>query len=167
MEEIIIKEKRSKTIGLTFLGLLMLACCVFVFFMAIQELNIFFIATGFLGLLFFGACFIFILKRVINPKPLIIINEKGVTDYSTAMNVGLITWNNITNIRKQHVVNSCFIVIDVKDLSLITSKMTKFQKLLVKLNSPLKSSISLCANTADKKVDEIILLINESFNKYR
>lgn len=167
MEEIIINEKKSKSIGFIFLGLLMLLCCIFVFYMGVKEFNIFFIILGFLSFIFFGACFIFILNRAIHPKPLVIINEKGIIDNSTAMSVGLITWDNISNIRKQRMFSSCFIVIDVKDLSLITSKMTKFQKILVKLNSSLNCPISLSVDTADKKVDDIICLLEENLNKYR
>lgn len=53
---------------------------------------------GLIGVLFFGLCVFFILKKIFSRKIGLIINEKGIIDNSNATSVGLIEWKDITEI---------------------------------------------------------------------
>lgn len=53
---------------------------------------------GLAGVLFFGLCFIFLAKKILSKEAGLIINEQGIIDNSNATSVGLIEWNDVTDI---------------------------------------------------------------------
>ncbi|GAB3162586.1 hypothetical protein GCM10027291_00550 [Telluribacter humicola] len=61
--------------------------------------------SGFAGVVFCGVGVIFILWKLLDNKPGLIIDEFGITDNSNATSVGLIEWKDITKVEKKVVVN--------------------------------------------------------------
>jgi hypothetical protein len=51
-----------------------------------------------IGFLFFGYTFLFILKKARSGKDILIVDEKGITDHSSALAFGFIPWMDIDNI---------------------------------------------------------------------
>ena len=57
--------------------------------------------TSILGVIFFGLAMVFTFKKLIgNNKFGLVIDEYGITDYSTATSIGLIEWSDIKAIEK-------------------------------------------------------------------
>ena len=75
----------------------------------------FFKIVGTLSIIYFGFCFIVILKKLIEAKPILIVNKYGIIDNSTAMSIGFIPWKDIENIHIQSILTNKFIIVNVKD----------------------------------------------------
>lgn len=72
--------------------------------------NIVFIA-GIAAVLFFGLCIIFIMIKVFDSKPGLVVNDNGVLDNSGATSVGFIAWSDIAAITTLEIASSKIIII--------------------------------------------------------
>ena len=95
---------------------------------------------GFISILFFGACFLVIFKKTIENKPALIIDENGITDYSTALQVGLVKWNEIKDIQFTTFSRQHFLSIYTYDKDLIINRTNAFQKTMNQMNKKLMDS---------------------------
>ena len=69
--------------------------------------------VGILGFLFFGATGLFSFKKLFDKKAGLIIDSNGITDNSNASSIGLIEWNDITDIITKQVILTKFLMINV------------------------------------------------------
>lgn len=168
MNDIVVNEASSKLWGLLFLGILMLAACAFVLVLGITYGKFFYIIIGIIALLFFGLCFAYIIKRIINPKPILIIEKNGVVDSSTAISIGFISFDDIEGFDITRLFSSKFISIYVNDLEKFTDKLSQKKKTWLQINKPFgKSPININVNTADKSPDEILQILQERLQAYK
>ncbi|MFZ0489067.1 MAG: STM3941 family protein [Salegentibacter sp.] len=70
---------------------------------------------GILGVLFFGGTGFIAIKKLLGTKVGLIISKTGITDNSNALNVGLIEWRDISEIRQKRVMATKFLLIDLVD----------------------------------------------------
>lgn len=100
---------------------------------------------GLPSIAFFGICLVIYTKRIFSPHPLLIIDEQGITDNSSALAIGFIPWKDIENVELRHMLNQTFISVEVKSHDAYLAKMTPFQRYLQKPTSKWAtlSSISL------------------------
>ena len=73
MKEIVIKQSTLKLIVIFLIGIIFTAVCVFIFSSGREEYKF----QGALGTIFCGLYSAFLLKNLINPKKILVINEKG------------------------------------------------------------------------------------------
>ncbi len=73
------------------------------------------IATGIVAVLFFGAGAIFLISKLLNIKPGLLINSKGLTDNSSGLAAKLIDWSDIEKFNEIGVFGQKLIVILVKN----------------------------------------------------
>lgn len=57
--------------------------------------SLFLRALALADVLFFGACAVFALGRLLRPRPALIIDERGITDNASAVGAGFIGWKEI------------------------------------------------------------------------
>jgi hypothetical protein len=79
---------------------------------------------GWASILFFGLTGTLSSKKLLDTRPALIINDKGIWDNTTFTQVGLITWNSITQITHQKIVNNHFIFIYTKDPEVYLNKVS-------------------------------------------
>lgn len=70
---------------------------------------------GVLGILFFGALAIFNLRKVLDRRPGIVLNEDGLLDNSTGVSVGFVPWSEITGVDTYKTFNQRTLVVRVSD----------------------------------------------------
>ena len=70
--------------------------------------------VGLIGIIFFGYICIYYIKRGIEGTPLVIVNEEGITDNSSATSVGFIPWENIGNVYIKSTLGNKFIHLNLK-----------------------------------------------------
>lgn len=76
---------------------------------------IFLFFIGAISVLFFGVCALFICKKLFDKKPGLIINEKGITDNSSALSLGLVLWVDIEGIKTVSANNQKFIILTLNN----------------------------------------------------
>src|SRR5699024_9893006 len=95
---------------------------------------------GLITIILFGTLLIFFLKRIFEHKPALIIDENGITDYSTALQVGLVRWNEIKDIQFTTFSRQHFLSIYTYDKDLIINRTNAFQKTMNQINKKLMDS---------------------------
>lgn len=141
--EIIIPRKKSKSIGNTILMLfsaLLLCLPVVIYFELIpgievssedgMPLFVVILCITLIPILLF--CAVYYFKQIFNNKPVLIVNQNGITEYMSARSVGFIKWEDIENINVfPYLDNTFYICIYLKR----PEKYIKNEKLLRKLNN--------------------------------
>ena len=165
-EEIKIAQNQKKQFGLFLMAIIMVAASIFVFFSDVEIIGGEIIGKiiGLVGILFFGFCLIFIAKRLFNPKDILIINENGIMDNSTAISLGFIAWSEIKSMYKKKMFTQEFLCIDILNYEERIKGMLFIKRLLIKANKKMGySPISITLQSTKHTVDEVL----EVINKYR
>src|SRR5699024_9318838 len=113
---------------------------VFLFITFDGEVNWAYRMIGLICILFFGMCFVFIVKQLFSKKPALLIDEKGITDWSSAIQVGLIEWEEIEDTRLIVYSGQKFLAIYTYDKELIINRTHGFRKIAYKMNKALIDS---------------------------
>ena len=73
------------------LGTWLMFCCSTIWHLPLIVIQ----ASGFISVVFFGACGIYGFKKLFDEKPGLIFNSSGIVDSSTGISAGLIPWPEI------------------------------------------------------------------------
>lgn len=73
------------------------------------------ISIGVIGILFFGAIGISIIKKMGEKRTGLVIDQDGIWDNSSGVSAGLIKWPDVLGIRKVQVYGTRFLLIDVRN----------------------------------------------------
>lgn len=124
--------------------------------------------VGIASMLFFGLTLLIGVNRMFKTKPGLIINEKGITDNSTATSVGFIPWRDITSVEPIKVVSTSFLIVHVKNPESYISKETNtlVKKSLQYNRKNHGSPIAIGSTTLAMKLQKIEAFINENFEKH-
>ena len=124
--------------------------------------------AGILSILFFGLCLIFLLKKLSDKKPGLIISHTGIHDNSSGISVGNISWNDIIEIRLTKVFNQKFLMIIVINPEYYINKEANIIKRKTKeINyKNYGSPISISANTLNCNFDELKDMLDKRFSEF-
>lgn len=122
---------------------------------------------GALSLSFFGFISIFIIKKIFDKKPGLIIDERGITDNSTITSVGLIEWKDITGIRIAEVASTKCLILKVKRPDkYIKSGKSKMQRKTLEMNNSIYGSpITIISGSLKMKFEDLHKLIESELKK--
>lgn len=164
MDEIIIKQKQSKQFGFVILGAIFLYISLG---MLLFETSIILRIVGLIGTLFFGICFIFIILRFIKPKDILVINQEGFVDNSTAVSIGFISWKYVDRICIKTNSVEKLIVIDINNDEQVFKNVSKIKMIFIELNKKLGySPISISLSPTNVKYMDIIQKMQKYFETY-
>lgn len=124
--------------------------------------------VGIVVALFFGAIAVFIIKKLVRTSYGLIINDEGITDYSTGVSLGLIKWADIVAIRtlimqRKHKL----ILVEVRNPeTYIASAPTRIIKIAVKANYRFYGSpIHINPGSLKSSFTEVFKLIQAAYLK--
>jgi hypothetical protein len=124
---------------------------------------------GFVGILFFGFIGFFILKKLFDKSPGLIISNDGITDNSSGVSAGFIPWSDIKEIREVRVVNQKFINLVVKNPEVYIDRQSNaFKRWIAQKNYKLYgTAIGISANGLKYNYEELKVLIQKRFQEYK
>lgn len=165
---IIIPAKRNRYLLLSLMTLFMVLLSIFciIFYQTELANNFFawiFYIFGWIGIVFFGFGLFYFLKQVFTPnlKPLLVVDEKGITDRSSAIAIGFIPWEDIQFIHLQPHLNQTYISVTLVDNEPYLAKMNWFQqqacKTNLKMGFPLINIVLTASKTTPQQVYQTIL----------
>jgi hypothetical protein len=122
---------------------------------------------GVVGILFFGAAVIYGIRKLFDKKAGLIIDSNGITDNSSASSIGLIEWNDISEIRTKQVMSTKFLLIDIVNPEKYIGKAKNgFQAKLMKANMNMyETPLSITSNTLKYDFGELEKLIRNEFKR--
>ena len=120
---------------------------------------------GIVSILFFGACLLFMVKKLFDNKAGLMIDENGITDNSSGTSVGLIEWEDITNIKTSQVGFAKFILIETTNPEKYISKAkNSISKKGMRANHKTYGTpLSISSNTLQIKFDELLKVILQAY----
>jgi len=122
-------------------------------------------SVGIVGMLFFGATGIYGIRKLLDKKVGLIIDEYGITDNSNASSIGLIEWNDISEIITEQVMSTKFLLIKVENPEKYIGKAKSGMKArLMKTNMKMYGTpLSITSNTLKYDFNELEKLIQTEF----
>jgi len=145
---------------------LCLGALLFVYagFLMLMEDSFFINFLGVIGIIFFGYGVIKISLELLSKSPRLIVNEIGIFEYS----MGMISWNDITDISITHAARQKFITLHVKNPNDYMKKLNMFGKLFASLNNVFyQSPIHISSAGLDINFNELHSIIEEKFKLHR
>jgi hypothetical protein len=123
--------------------------------------------VGILSILFFGTTTIYGIRKLFDKKTGLIIDSDGITDNSNASSIGLIEWNDISEIRTMQVMSTKFLLIDiVNPENYIQKAKNGIQARLMRANMNLyETPLSISTNTLKYDFEELEKLIQKEFKR--
>ena len=123
--------------------------------------------AGIASVTFFGLCLVFIARKLLDKKAGLTIDQNGITDNSNATSVGLIEWNDITDIGTVHVASTKILMLETdKPEKYIGRAKNIISKRAMKANHKMYGSpLSIISNSLKIKYDDLEKLIREEFEK--
>ena len=173
MEAVIIPISKRKITLLFFGSVLFVAFGVYFlmepgkFVGPVMQSKPFVFIIGAAAVIFFGICAVFAGIKFFDKRPGIIIDKNGITDNSSGVSGGLISWKEITGISTAQVHNQRFILLMVNDPEKrIEAEPGSFKKRMMKINYRMYNTpVCISANGLQCNFDELYKLISEGYKQ--
>jgi len=125
---------------------------------------------GGIAIIFFGGICISAIKKIVDKRPGLRIDEKGIMDNSSGVSPGLVVWEHIIGIRKIKVSGTRFLLIDVRNPEkYIQDTKKRIKRQVMKANAKKYGTpISISSNGLSitfKKLEELIVSAFETYKK--
>lgn len=123
--------------------------------------------AGIAAVAFFGLYLVFIVKKLFDNKIGLTIDQNGITDNSNATSVGLIEWDDITDIGTVQVASTKILMLETdKPEKYIERARNGISKRAMKANYKMYGSpLSIISNSLKIKYEELERMIREEFEK--
>lgn len=124
--------------------------------------------VGIAGILFFGATGIYGVKKMFDNNVGLTIDDNGIVDNTNASSIGLIKWEDITEIRTEQVMSTKFLLIFTKDPDGILEKVSGMKRKLMAGNMKMYGTpLSITSTTLKYNFNDLEKLLKIRLNEER
>jgi hypothetical protein len=117
---------------------------------------------------FFGLCGIYGCIKIFDRRPGLIIDAEGIVDNSSAVSVGRILWGDVVGLKVSSISGQRFLTIEVVDPQKYVERGGAFKRRLNAAGAKMTGSpINISSNTLGLKLDELVQVVTEAFEKYK
>jgi hypothetical protein len=121
--------------------------------------------TGYVGLIFFGPVGLYILYKLFDKNPGLVIDNDGIYDNSSAAAGHLIRWEIIKGLRVKQVMSTKFILIDIENPEEFLDEVNGIKKKLIWSTYKMYGTpTSISSSTLSCDFDELFQIINGRLN---
>ena len=118
------------------------------------------------GILFFGLCGIYMLIKLFDNRPGLIISKDGLLDNSSAVSGHLIKWENITEFKILQIESSKLLLIFVNNPQEFWDQANLFKRSVMKKNYDMYGTpIGISSNTLQCNFDELLEILKGEMKK--
>lgn len=170
METVYIKQNQRKQLGITLIAAFMWAICLIILYNGIKRNLLYELIWGSIGLVFFSICFVYIIRHLIKPKDLVIIDEKGVTDASTMLAVGFVSWSDVEKVERVRVTNEEFVGVYLhpEDADILKKRLPKSKAKNIEMNQMMKwPEININVKSAEQSIEEVERILKTYLEAYK
>jgi hypothetical protein len=83
---------------------------------------------GWLSIVFFGACGLYAVLRLISRTPAVIVSAQGIVDHATANSAGLVPWSEIREVKLLSFMNQRYLGVFVHDPAALIAKHSPLKR---------------------------------------
>jgi hypothetical protein len=123
---------------------------------------------GFLGILFFGACFLIGFRKFFGQQPGLTIDVQGIIDHSSGVAVGFVPWSEVSFIRMSNFMISRFILVGVSHPEQLINSQSILKRFSLRLNYKMFNT-PVCINTILLQLSPYLLeeTLIRKWNQYK
>jgi hypothetical protein len=122
---------------------------------------------GWVGIVFFGLCGAYGIRKFFDKRPGLIFSSVGITDNSSSVSAGLIPWNEISGFNIHELQKQKMLIVLVKNQNKYIEVGNVIKRTLNRTNYKMCGSpIAITSNSLKINFDELLELSNEYFTKY-
>ena len=159
MDEAVIKQSKSKLLGLVLGALVMTTGSLFICFSGESASDR---IWGAFGAMFFGVGFVFLLSRILRPKPVLVIRKEGFEDYSSLAAAGFVPWEYVEKLELASVQKQTFISATIKIENEDALFSQGYKNILAKANQSFGyPSVNITLNAAKEKPAAVLQIMEE------
>lgn len=163
-------QKRGKMLQIALFGLLFIMAGVYLMSIGFgpgSDRSILGGIIGILSLLLGLAGLLFGLKQSLNPKPALVLDEKGLYDRTSASGAGFVAWNSISRIEPYTLMNQSFIGIDLYEPAQVLERQGMIARGLMKANRGFVSfPVNLAMQGFGRAAEDILIEIDAHWRQY-
>ena len=161
-DKLVYKLDNTTNKGSFIATLIMLALSIFLIFINFIGYKI----IGIIGALVCGYSLIFLISRLlVKNKDIVIVNKNGITDNSSAISLGFISWEDIDKITTAYLLGDQFVHIQLKDDKKYLKKLSVFKKIFVLINRKLGFGIALISANSTGIEPEVFVKEVKAYRK--
>lgn len=125
--------------------------------------------AGYASIFFFGLCAFFIIKKLPDNKPGLIINQAGLTDNSSGVSAGQILWNDIERISVIEIHKQKLIMLHVTNpQDYIDRQTSAFKRNMMQLNYKMYGTpLSITSNGLEISFDKLLSTLTDKLETVR
>ena len=122
--------------------------------------------VGVASILFFGLCFVFLVKKLADNSPGLIISKEGILDNSSGVSAGQILWTDIENISVTEIHRQKLILLQIKNpQAFIDKQKSWFKRKLMVMNFKMYGTpVSITSNGLKISSDELLSKLTSKFS---
>ena len=174
-QQIVIPLSKTKIVMLLFGALMFIAAGIWFVFYPPNIENSYWVTpfnmklAGYASMIFFGTCAIFIIRKLPDKKPGLIIDDKGLTDNSSGLPAGQILWSDIEKVSVIEIYGQRIIMLKAKHPQDYIDRQTSlFVRKGMELNNSLYGTpLQITANGLKISFDNLLTLITKKFEDTR
>ena len=123
--------------------------------------------TGISAVCFFGLGSVFVVTKLFDNKPGLIIDKDGIIDNSNMTSIGLVVWADIKRIEKEKVGSTQFLIIHVNKPKKYVERAKNWlsKKTMLANQKMYGSPLSITSNSLKITFEELETLINKEFER--
>ena len=131
--------------------------------------HIYLSVVGISSVLFFGICAIYIIAKLQDKKPGLIIDELGIIDNSSGVASGQILWTDIDSISVIEIYRQKIILLKVTNpQDYLDKQISGFKRKMMSLNFKMYGTpLSIASNGLTTSFEELLSIITDNFNANR
>ncbi|UVI30804.1 STM3941 family protein [Paenibacillus spongiae] len=124
------------------------------------------LVIGLISILFFGLCLIYVLYRLLNKKPSIVLDDQGIMDDSSYIGGGLLRWDQIEEIMLYDFMGQRFIGLKLVDTQAFLTQQSGLKKVLIKLNRGMvKAPVNISQQGVTMPLGELYVQMMERWER--
>jgi len=171
-KEIIIPLSKGKILLIVLGSIAFVVGGIYIFMLAHDQSRyhpLFMQIVGVVGVVFFSWTGLMSLKKLFDPQPGLVINQKGITDNSSGVSVGFIPWQDITEIKSTQIALTKFLIVQLNNPEeYLDRSIRPLQKRLLKANyKKYGTPISISVNTLKVKFNPLVQMLTEAWEIYK
>jgi len=130
--------------------------------------GVFTLPIALLGAGFFGVCTFLLLTKVLDPRPGLIINDRGLWDNASAVGAGFVSWNSVKSVYVNQIPGQKFLTLEVDNPEEILAKANPFKRFWMKRNkNQFMSPVQIPITALKYDPEKLIELVKTHLNKSR
>ena len=120
------------------------------------------VVVAYIGIPFFGLSFLYMLYRLLFPKPSVVISREGIFDNASAVGAGMLRWEEIAEIYPYDFMGQRMLGLVPRDAEAVIARQPPLKRVLARMNRGLvQAPFNIPQTTLSIPVDELLKIIEE------